>query len=103
MFDVFLDLKASSLILENFTEVLNWSVWLCGAAVVVVLVVVVVVVVVVVPFFFASSSLGRTVFVVVDDVVDCGRGSFNSHHNPDNPPTTQADQWTVDTKISNKK
>ena len=69
--------------LENFTEVLNWSVWLCGAAVVVVALLVVVVVgvfgvvvvdvfgvvvVVVVAFGFASNSLGR--IVVVDDDVD---------------------------------
>ena len=62
--------------MENFTEVLNWSVWLCGATVVVLvfvvvvvgLVVVVVVVVVVVPFFFPDSSWGRTDFVVVEDV-----------------------------------
>ena len=61
--------------MENFTEVLNWSVWLCGATVVVLVLVVVVVglvvvvvVVVVVPFFFADSSWGRTVFVVVENV-----------------------------------
>ena len=66
--------------MENFTEVLNWSVWLCGAAVVVVALMVVVVdvfgvvvvdvfgVVVVVEFDFASNSLGR--IVVVDDDVD---------------------------------